>query len=266
MARIYTQSKPKAVDISKAEGVNKETNGVFGAFNGALSGHQFPINSITNAKIEAPVYGTGVISSSDGSTNGIKTEMATQNYYFTEKTGSGTYDPDQTQAPYTTGAGSVPAAAKVFSLTSGWGAGWTSIGANIDAGAYLSFDAKEGMLKGTAVIDTDLPLQFVSPDYAPPVPWADGDDWARRLGIFVNDVLVADTDFNTCSGRWTTMLPFAVPIGSQPVEIDIRFKVNVKEHQGDDTTPVLWTGNAAARSTILFYVFSSQLSVRNQFR
>jgi len=265
MARIYTQSKPKAVDISKAEGINKETNGVFGCFNGALSGHQFPINSITNAKIKAPVYGTGVISSSDGSTNGIKTEMATQNYYFTGKEGSGTFAPDQTQAPFTGNPTAVvPAPTKVFSLTSGMNAGWTSIGGAIDAGAYLAFDAKEGMLKGTAVIDTDLPLQFCSVLISTtPAARADGDNWGRRIGVFVNDVLVADTDFMTCSGRYTTNLPFAVPVGSQPVTIDIRFMINAKENF-DAVTP--WDSAATARSNILFRIFTSQLSVRNQFR
>lgn len=264
MARIYTQSEPNPADNAKSEGINKEINSICGAFNGSLSGHQFPINSITNAKIQAPVFGVNVISSADGSTNGIKTEMATQNYYFTGKTGSGTFNPDQTQAPFTTGALTAPAPVKTFSLTSGMNAGWTSVGGAIDAGAYLAFDAKEGMLKGNAVIDTDLPLQFVSAVIGGAnVPRGDGDNWGRRLGIFVNDVLVADTDFMTCSGRFTTNLPFAVPVGSQPINIDIRWMCNVKEN-ADEVTP--WDGAPANRSSILFRVFTSQLSVRNQFR
>ena len=270
MGRTYTHSEPKAVDISKPEGVNKETNGVFSSLNGGISGHQVPVNSIVVGKMKAPTYGTGVISSGDGSTNGIKSEMLTQTYYFTEKTGTGTYDPDQTQAPFTAGAGSVPAAAKTFSLSSGFGAGWTSIGAEINAGAHLSFEAKQGMVKGTLVIDTDLPMQFVTAvcDTSSPTrqAWADGDNWARRIGIFVNDVLVADTDFNTCTGRYTTMLPFAVPVGSGPVTVDVRFQVNCREHNTSHLAAPVWTGDPAARSAILFRVFTSQLTVRNQYR
>ena len=271
MGRVYTQSEPKALDVSKSEGMNKEINNSFGTFNGGMSGHQVPINSITKAKLQGPVYGTGVISSSDGSTNGIKTVMLTQTYYFTEKIGTGTYNPDQTQAGYTAGAGSIPASAHTWALASGLGAGWTSIGTELNAGAHLEFEAKQGMLKGTLVIDTCLPQQFITPTISSGIgtPYVDGDNWARRIGIFVNDVLVADTDFNTCKGRFTTMLPFATPVGSGPMEVDVRFQVSCREHndaQNSGASSPEWTGAPAARSGIFFRVFSSQLTLRNQYR
>lgn len=265
MARTYTKSSVRPANVSKAKDMNQEVAAVYGEFNGGLSVHNIPINSVTSAKFIDPIYSTGVISSADGSTNGIKTEMISQTYYFTEKAGSGTINNNQTVSPGTTSySGTIPAPAKTWSFTgAGWNAGWTSIGNALNAGAYLQFDAKEGMLKGTATVDTDLPMQavYMVDGGGTPFGVADGNDWARRVGVFVNDVLVADTDFCTMAGRYTFHIPFAIPIGSQPCTIDIKWMANTQQHANSLATFV-----DQNRSAILFRVYTSQLSIRNQYR
>jgi hypothetical protein len=266
MARTYTKSSVRAGNASKAKDLNQEVAAVYGEFNGGLSGHNIPINSVTSTKFIDPVYSTGVISSADGSTNGIKTEMISQAYYFTEKAGTGTYNPDQTISPSSTSySGTIPAAAKTWTLTgAGWNAGWTSIGTALDAGAFLQFDAKEGMLKGTAIVDTDLPQQYIAVTSS--VATSDGVNWGRRIGVFVNDVLVADTDFCTTGGRYTLSIPFAIPIGSQPCSVDVRWMANTKEHQIDNAAMNATNAPNLARGAITFRVHTAQLSIRNQYR
>ena len=81
-----------------------------------------------------------------------------------------------------------------------------------------------------------------------------------ELGVFINDVCCARTDLQWHGGRYTYVLPYSTPIGSTPVTIDIRFRINFKNDPpgGGFTVTEDWIES--------FYVWDSGLWARNQYR
>lgn len=271
MSRSYTQEQISPLDNAKAEKINNEINGMYETFNGSLGQHQLPTGDITYDKFVAPAYSTGVITNDAGATNGIKTKMLTQTYYYTSKIGTGTFNPEMQQDPTEGLVGSIPAPIHTWNMTDGgWRAGWNSLNTYCNAGTYLAFDGEEGMLKGTLTIDTSIPMQATYGTKASGGALTEqneawGLDFSRRIGIFVNDVLVADTGFLTTCGRYSINLPFSTPIGSQPIVVDVRFIADIAEGIVDYAympRPL----DTERKSGLFFRVFASQLTVRNEYR
>ena len=83
---------------------------------------------------------------------------------------------------------------------------------------------------------------------------AAGYDWWTEWGVFVNDVLVARTG-QIPPRRHTVQLPFNVPIGSQPVDVQLKFMTN--------NSIVIGTDNSHGTEVD---VFSATCWVRNVYR
>jgi hypothetical protein len=141
---------------------------------------------------------------------------------------------------------------------SNWGKGWNPLeNYGTFSENYLDFDAKEGMIIGCAVIDYFHGYNRVA--------WQDGettlrafygDQWWVQWGVFVNDTLVAETG-STYPRRETINLPFKVPVGSQKLKIDLRWKAL--------TSNAVSTGFLGNPSTPL-EVYGAEIWVRNVYR
>ena len=80
-------------------------------------------------------------------------------------------------------------------------------------------------------------------------------DWWSRWGVFVNDILIAES--GECFPRLENLvIPFSVPVGSQAIRIDLRWKtittqaLNVSGYTSDPTTDLeLFGAEIMARNT-----------------
>ena len=117
----------------------------------------------------------------------------------------------------------------------------------------LQFDAKEGMLIGCAVVDWEHGNDVYDVTAG---PRGRGNGWWTELQVYVNNIGVARTG-RIYPRRHTTQIPFAVPCGSQPIQIDVRVKLNNWYVGG---APSL-QGHATE-----FKVFSARIWCRNQYR
>ena len=203
-------------------------------FNGGLDSNNMPVDSVGEAKLVEPAPNQPGLS---GPVTKFSSEMPTQAYYFSRRSNT------QEQAKLIW--------EPIFETnldTDTWSAGFNKL-VDLDSGFALfplQFDAKEGMLVGCATIDWEHGNQVFN------VSTGDGPEWA----VFINNVLVARSGY-IYPRRHTTQLPFSVPCGSQPVQIDVRVKLNTWRVSGSpnfDTT------------SSPFKMFGATLWARNHYR
>jgi len=217
-------------------------------FNGGLDSNNLPVESVDATKLANPSV-LSVPSSVDVTKH--STKMPSQSYYFSRRSntleqGKLIWEP-------------------IFETdldTDTWSAGFNKL-VDLDNGFAifpLQFDAKEGMLVGCATIDWEHGNQVfnVSLDTEPATfgPRGRGNDWWSEWAVFVNNVLIARTGY-IFPRRHTTQIPFAIPCGSQPIQIDCRVKINTWRVGG---SPSLETTSTP------FKLFSATLWTRNHYR
>jgi hypothetical protein len=104
-----------------------------------------------------------------------------------------------------------------------WRSGWnnaTEIHSSF-ADFTLDFIGESGMLHGCADINFRHGTDIMQDKNNVHVEFSDG--WWTRWGIFVNDVLVAET--NKLYPRLENiMLPYKIPCGSQPIRIELKWQ------------------------------------------
>jgi len=97
------------------------------------------------------------------------------------------------------------------------------------AGSELQFQAQEGMIVGEILFDASWRTSYWSWIATSNAGSFNGsssrDDAFIEVGVFINDVCCARTDYQWLGGRFTYHLPFSSPIGTTPVLIDIRFRL-----------------------------------------
>ena len=91
------------------------------------------------------------------------------------------------------------------------------------------------------------------------------DQHTGELGVFVNDVLVARTGpvYIAC-GRHTYTIPYATPVKSGPVHVDVRWLIDYKNIEQVFAVGVIY--DPAVNQVYPIQVYSRMLWCRNQYR
>jgi hypothetical protein len=181
-------------------------------FNGNLNGLNLPVHSVASSHMQAP--NAGLISS--GAFDKFNVSLPSQAYHWT-KVDNRNIGGTDIWTPLL----------RLNLLTDNWTKGWNRLSDYSPFTAWnVQFDAFEGSLVGCATIDwghgTDMIRQT---EGGLTFNKAAGYDWWTEWGVFVNDVLVARTG-QIPPRRHTVQLPFNVPIGSQPVDVQLKFMTN----------------------------------------
>lgn len=248
MAKMFTNKPINRLDQVKTNNITTNLDKYLDELNGDLDSNNLPVKSINQDKLRNPNVPLADIT---GPIVKESASMPTQAYYRSRRSynedggASDIYDP----------------VLEVDLEADSWSAGFNRL-SHLDSGFNnfpLQFDAKEGMLTGCAVIDWEHGNQvYAVPRNGANPPIGRGNDWWTEWAVFVNNVLVARTGF-IYPRRHTTQLPFSVACGSQPVQIDVRCRIN---------TWFVTNSPAAAGDYIPtdFVVFSAELWCRNQYR
>jgi hypothetical protein len=243
MAKTFTDKPLHQFDQVKTDNITANLDKYLDEFNGGLDSNNMPVERITQDHIKLPT--------NPGATGGpvIKNSIIfeTQAYHETYRTynqsggASDIYDPVLVVDPD----------------SDFWSAGFNRLAELDTAGGFdnfpLQFDAKEGMLIGCAVVDWEHGNDVYDVTAG---PRGRGNGWWTELQVYVNNVGVVRTG-RIYPRRHTTQIPFAVPCGSQPIQIDVRVKLNNWFVAG---APSL-QGHATE-----FKVFSARIWCRNQYR
>lgn len=245
MARQYTIGPQLAGDIILIDPQNDEINQTVGELNGSLDQNNMPLDTVDRTRLVAPVQ--TVIAGPPAQTSYT---YPSQSYHI----------------------------AQVCNLTvsipvSLWSMGWNAFEATNQpqdrSGFVLDFTAQEGMLKGEAVIDFEhrqsyflfgARVENVNTEQA-----LVKDQHTGELGVFVNDVLVARTGpvYIAC-GRHTYTIPYATPVKSGPVHVDVRWLIDYKNIRKIFTSGTNY--NIGLNQIYPIQVRSRKLWCRNQYR
>lgn len=206
---------------------------------GGLNGQNMPVSSLSHSKFTAPTKNTTTSSKS------ITTEFigATQQYKSVSR-----YAKDFAANNFTL--------LVAFNLkTEDWNKGWNRLEdlTNFDE-LVCSLDCKEGMLNGFAQINFRHGSNVVVSGGS---YFETGLDWWTRWGVFLNDVLIAET--GNCFPRLENLvIPFSIPVGSQNIRIDLRWKTI--------TTNALNVSGYTADPTTDLEIFGAEIIARNTYR
>lgn len=242
MSKHYTEKPSVRHQQVKSENLNDNLTKTLGEVNGNLNSNNLPVDSLTFANFADP-QSSEVTSNA---TTTLKFEGATQDYHRVRR--------------WNTFEDSADMWEPVVSIdlpTANWSTGWNKL---VDYGTmdytFLDFDAKEGMLTGCAVIDFHHGIDRIGYGQDPVIRAFTGDEWWTGWGVFVNDTLVAETS-NIYARRITCNIPFKVPVGSQKVKIDLRWRAKTSDAVGTS-----FNGNPSRPIDI----FGAEIWVRNTKR
>lgn len=210
MARQYQIGPQVSGDIILTDPQNDEINQSVSELNGGLDQNNMPLDSVGRNKFIAPTYVNQSIAPTWD-----EFHYQSQDLYIADSCGV---------------ALSIP--------IDKWSMGWNKFEAAASpadrTGFVLDIDAKEGMLKGEAVIDFEHRQSyylygFTVPDFPPQTGFNVKDQHTGELGVFVNDVLVGRTGpLWIAAGRHTYTIPWATPVKSGACHIDVRWLIDYK--------------------------------------
>lgn len=245
MARQYQIGPQVSGDIILTDPQNDEINQSVSELNGGLDQNNMPLDSVDRTKFIAPTY----VNQSTAPT-WEEYHYQSQDLYIAEKCES------------------------VVSLpVSTWSMGWNKFEASSNTGDRTGFvldiDAKEGMLKGEAVIDFEHRQSYflfvASLNGLSTVQALVKDQHTGELGVFVNDVLVGRTGpMWIAAGRHTYTIPWATPVKSGPCHIDVRWLIDYKNIKKIFTAGT--TYGVGVNQIYPVQVHSRMLWCRNQYR
>lgn len=253
MPRQYTQRAFLPGNIANVSDINEEISTAATELNGMLDQNNMPINSINDARVADPtvdieVENIGV----NTNVRVVHTYMPSQSYHVSE---------------YYANDYEISSPAPTVFTDSDWRLGWMKLaekrttnigGTNYYAGAELTFPAQEGMIVGELLIDANWRFSFFDYQGLNTAESVTLNEKYIEIGIFVNDVCCARTDWQWLGGRFTFSLPFSTPIGTTAAQIDVRFRVRTdKQILGSE---ILYNGVAPLR----FY--DSSIWARNEYR
>jgi len=243
MSKVYTQQLPVSRDFVKAEDYNEEARNLLAEFNGQLDAQQMPLSSFDatrfsqGADIDASITnGTGQVLPSS-----LYARTTTAITAMGQSVGATNNILGPPSKVYETGA-------------SEWQPGWNALSLYMASGVKLSIPAQEGTLKGTAITD----VAFYLGDKANMVgSGVVGNSWRVEIGVFVDNVLVARTGYQPPK-RHSYCLPFAIPVPTRPITIDIRWR-GLYDGLGPNAAYYYVSDTNVS-------IYNSTLWVRNQYR
>jgi len=255
MPRQYTQRAFISGNIANAEDWNAEISTAASELNGQLDQNNMPLGSVTETEVAPATVVVDVNDVAIAHNRIAHTYMQSQSYHT-----SSSCIVNEVNNSYKT----------TWSKTD-WQLGWMRLaekrnvtigGTTYYAGSEVTFEAKEGMLVGECLVDTDWRWSYVAKHVNDPylATVEIRDENFIEVGVFVNDVCCARTDLQWAGGRFTYVLPFSTPIGTTTAQVDIRFRLNF-------TNVKLPVGVIIDDNWINpFHVWDSGLWVRNQYR
>lgn len=263
MPRQYTQRTFIGGNIANAEDWNSELSSAASELNGQLDQNNMPLASVDDPKVADPVTVVDVDSTTVNRFFIAHSYMPTQSYHISECS-----DADPTDLTFFT---------TTFNPDD-WRRAWHRLaekrttpvgGTNRYAGSELQFQAQEGMIVGEVLFDASWRISYwswtASSDDGGFTGATSRNDAFIEVGVFVNDVCCARTDFQWCGGRFTYHLPFSTPIGTTPVLIDIRFRLSFDNVKEPASTPSV-TFSIKENWINPFQVRDSQIWARNVYR
>lgn len=269
MPRQYTQRRIVQSQIAAADDWNKEINSAGAEINGQLDQNQMPLSTFGDSTFTEPT----VVVDYDGTLPGYPGWRVThsygqsQSYHVSKHCG-----PVPDQEPYQRYTVWPPSL---------WTLGWIKVSGQrfvYDGSGYqypgslITFDAQEGMVVGEVMVDAEWRINY---KYNVQTPISDPPIYNRwyldgcfiEVGAFVNDICVGRTDEQWLGGRFTYVVPFSVPVGTQTTTIDIRFRLIQKKYEYfQDSTNVLPGLGDPVNVTSDFVIYDSMIWARNQYR
>lgn len=191
-----TQATPEIVNVNVKEAINQ--------INGNLDSSNLPVNHLVYSSFTPSIR----VVTSTATARKLEYNGATQQYRHASR-----YNDEfgTTWAPLAT----------LDLSTDDWSKGWNNL---IDFSTFqdiqLNFNSKEGMLNGCADVDFCHGINII-PDGTPPS--LTGYNWWTRWGVFLNGSLIAETG-EMAPGRKNVIIPFAVPCGSQNIQIELKWQ------------------------------------------
>lgn len=183
--RNYTTKAFVEGNINAADNINQELRNVIEPLNNQLDGHSLPLRSFVEIHLkDTTLYSYNATVGTIGPVN---------SYYR--------IDPRQDELEYIATDGDV---------AQGWN--------NIEADFKLEFEAREGMLKGSAVI---CGSKMATDDAS----LEEGHESSWELSVFANGVLIA-TSGAIPAGLYTIDLPFSCAVGTEFVTIEPKWRIN----------------------------------------
>tara|TARA_R110000868_G_scaffold132412_1_gene343467 strand:+ start:2670 stop:3305 length:636 start_codon:yes stop_codon:yes gene_type:complete len=181
--RNYTQASNISGNLLLAENQNQEIKGIVEPLNGSLDMNQLPLLAIDQTKVAVPT------AYSYNQTTGMRGPLKA--YYKI--------------APRTSTLTFAQASGNIFQ-------GWNII----ESDWLLEFQAKEGMIKGSAIV-CGSKLATISGGAEV------GTESAWEIAVFANDVMIAQSGYVPV-GLYTLDLPYAFPVGNEFITIDVRWR------------------------------------------
>lgn len=188
----------------KPENLNENTNVWLNNWNGQLDSQNLPVNSIDRTKLVEPTSSKTTATSTFLDWKGQTQNYAQVRFYSGDEGGINDW-----LSSY-----------QILLKTDDWTTGWNRLSETI-SDFYLITEAQEGMISGQFNINWWLGLNTFKDTGAASAAW--GDDWWIRWGLFLNDNLIADTG-NLYPREENTCVPFKVPVGTQKIRLDLRWK------------------------------------------
>ena len=189
----------------KPESLNDNTNTWINLYNGHLDNQNLPINVIENNKLTV-AGGSETVQSPCTVTkwNGV-TQRYGEIKFLTGQEG---------------GINDWLSSYDVELKTDNWTGGWNRLSEWIP-NHYLQMDVREGMITGQFNINWWYGLNTYKSTSSASA--SHGEEWYIRWGLFMNDILIAET--GNCYPRGeNTCVPFKLPVGSQQLTFDLRWQ------------------------------------------
>lgn len=255
--KTFTRRAIEARNFAQAEDYNAEGNAIAGEFNGAIGGQQLPYDSAPPAAFSlGDDLDSAIATTPAGASTGLGQRKPTQTYAITQTAISDFTGFDFPDPSALTSNGILGPPSKTYDTNSSeWGPGWNRYSAFIDKGVFLRLPCKTGILKGIAIVDFEFYYGEASIYGAG--SGLEGGGWRWQVGVFVDGVLTAATG-KMPPRRHTVCLPFARPVPTRTIEVDVRWLAN---YDGAGAAQnYAWVSDTVLRS------YNHTLWVRNQYR
>lgn len=253
MARSWTTETFAAGDQFKADHFNGEANAIAQQVNGELDQNNMPLLGCKSEQLLDPIR-----TYDEHGVNTVSSYMPTQSYHYQ------TFFVDNTASIVTSAITPTTIFITNFEVQ-GWDPFWNSIPTagtpSMNQGQMIRFNAREGMIYGSAVISSERRagrITYITDDGSFNINV--GENETYELGVFVNGVLCARTG-EIQIGAWCFDLPFTTPIGTEFCEIEVKWMASQDAMPNSKIPTAVITDHYR-----LFAIAGLSLWARNQYR
>lgn len=245
--RTWTSRRIAAKAPMKADDMNVELSDAARVVNGGIGQHNLPVGSTTEGIVPGKLVTPSIENAAFGST--LSVYLAANSYHRSVLAATDKVTPRITISPETE------------DLSHGWRALYLYQSGQTVAGTVCEFVSRGGMIHGQCQVDVERRMSYLKHATGPTYPVTHDDSWVQ-IGVFANDVLVADSG-RLYPARQTQDLPFSFPAPEGRVRIETRFRAYTRFRTaaaGDFSYP------APSERYPDMFVYGTYLFARNQYR